>query len=48
MASGVSAYIGGKLGLGNQVCTNSSACTTGTESILLGLERIQNGKAKTS
>lgn len=46
MASGVSAYIGGKLGLGNQVCTNSSACTTGTESILLGLERIQNGKAK--
>lgn len=46
MASGVSAYISGKLGLGNQVCTNSSACTTGTESILLGLERIQNGKAK--
>lgn len=46
MASGISAYIGGKLGLGNQVSTNSSACTTGTESILLGLERIQNGKAK--
>lgn len=26
--------------------TNSSACTTGTEAILLGAERIQNGKAK--
>jgi len=34
MASGVSAYLGGKLGLGNQVTTNSSACTTGTEGIL--------------
>ena len=28
MNSGVSAYLGGKLGLGNQVTTNSSACTT--------------------
>jgi 3-oxoacyl-(acyl-carrier-protein) synthase len=33
MNSGVSAYLGGKLGLGNQVTTNSSACTTGAESI---------------
>jgi 3-oxoacyl-(acyl-carrier-protein) synthase len=31
MNSGVSAYLGGKLGFGNQVTTNSSACTTGTE-----------------
>lgn len=46
MNSGISAYLGGKLGLGNQVTTNSSACTTGTESILLGFERIQQGKAK--
>src|SRR5690606_9305336 len=46
MASGVSAYLGGILGLGNQVTTNSSACTTGTEAILLGYERIQSGKAK--
>ena len=46
MGSGISAYLGGKLGLGNQVTTNSSACTTGTESILLGFERIQQGKAK--
>lgn len=46
MASGVSAYLGGILGLGNQVTTNSSACTTGTEAIILGMERIQQGKAK--
>ncbi|AWI26473.1 beta-ketoacyl-[acyl-carrier-protein] synthase family protein [Flavobacterium pallidum] len=46
MNSGVSAYLGGKLGLGNQVTTNSSACTTGTESILMAYERIVSGKAK--
>ena len=46
MASGVSAYLSGMLGLGNQVTTNSSACTTGTEALLMGFERIQNGKAK--
>lgn len=46
MASGVSAYLGGKLGLGNQVTTNSSACTTGTESILLGYDRIVSGQSK--
>ena len=46
MNSGVSAYLGGKLGLGNQVSTNSSACTTGAESILMGFERIQSGLAK--
>ena len=46
MSSGVSAYLGGILGLGNQVTTNSSACTTGTEAILMGVERIQSGKAK--
>ena len=46
MASGISAYLGGILGLGNQVTTNSSACTTGTEAIYMGFERIQAGKAK--
>jgi 3-oxoacyl-(acyl-carrier-protein) synthase len=46
MASGISAYLGGMLGLGNQVTTNSSACTTGTEAILMGYDRIQNGKAE--
>ncbi len=45
MASGISAYLGGILGLGNQVTTNSSACTTGTEALLMGFERIQSGKA---
>jgi len=46
MASGISAYLGGILGCGNQVTTNSSACTTGTEAVLMGFERIQAGKAK--
>ncbi|WP_452220161.1 beta-ketoacyl-[acyl-carrier-protein] synthase family protein [Lacinutrix salivirga] len=46
MASGISAFLGGILGLGNQVTTNSSACTTGTEAILMGYERIKNGQAK--
>lgn len=46
MGSGVSAYIAGKLGLGNLVTSNSSACSTGTESILMGYERIANGQAK--
>lgn len=46
MASGVSAFISGKLGLGNQVSTNSAACATGTESILMAYEHIKSGKAK--
>ncbi|PWL38845.1 beta-ketoacyl-ACP synthase [Flagellimonas aquimarina] len=46
MASGISAYLGGMLGCGNQVTTNSSACTTGTEAILMGYDRIKNKKAK--
>ena len=46
MNSGVSAFLGGKLGLGNIVSTNSSACTTGTESILMAFERIKYGNAK--
>ena len=45
MNSGVSAFLAGKLGLGNQVTTNSSACTTGTESLLMAFERVQSGKA---
>ncbi|MEM9647214.1 MAG: beta-ketoacyl-[acyl-carrier-protein] synthase family protein [Bacteroidota bacterium] len=45
MASGISAYLGGMLGCGNQVTTNSSACTTGTEALLMGYDRIQAGKA---
>ena len=46
MPSGISAYLAGKLGLGNQVTTNSSACATGTESILMAYERIKYGKAR--
>ena len=46
MSSGISAYISGILGLGNLVTTNSSACCTGTEAIIMGFERIQSGKAK--
>ncbi|WP_300437515.1 beta-ketoacyl-[acyl-carrier-protein] synthase family protein [Christiangramia sp.] len=46
MASGISAYLGGILGCGNQVTTNSSACTTGTEALLMGFDRIKAGRAK--
>ena len=45
MASGISAYLGGILGCGNQVTTNSSACTTGTEGVLMAYDRIASGKA---
>lgn len=46
MASAISASLAGKLGLGNQVTTNSSACATGTESVLMAYERIKSGAAK--
>jgi 3-oxoacyl-(acyl-carrier-protein) synthase len=46
MSSGVSAYLSGILGLGNQISTNSSACSTGTEAILMGYDRIKSGRAK--
>ena len=45
MASGVSARVSGQFALGNQVTTNSSACSTGTEAIAMGLERIRAGAA---
>jgi 3-oxoacyl-(acyl-carrier-protein) synthase len=45
MASGISAFLGGKLGCGNLVSTNSSACSTGTEAILSAYQRVRNGKA---
>lgn len=45
MASGISAYLGGILGCGNQVTTNSSACSTGTEGVIMAYERIRAGKA---
>jgi 3-oxoacyl-(acyl-carrier-protein) synthase len=47
MASGVTAFLNQKIGFGNRVLTNSSACATGTEALILGFEHIQSGKAKT-
>ncbi|TPN88849.1 beta-ketoacyl-[acyl-carrier-protein] synthase family protein [Aquimarina algicola] len=46
MASGISAFLGGILGCGNIVTTNSSACSTGTEAVLLAYERIKNEQAE--
>jgi 3-oxoacyl-(acyl-carrier-protein) synthase len=45
MASSVSACVGGFLGLGGQVTTNSSACTTGTEAIVDAFHKIREGRA---
>ncbi len=46
MASGVSAKVSGLLALGNQVTTNSSACSTGTEAVIDAMYRIRHGLAK--
>lgn len=46
MASGISARISGQLALGNQVTTNSSACSTGSEAIVEGMLRIRGGLAE--
>jgi len=46
MASGISARVSGLLALGNQVTTNSSACSTGGEAIAMGAERIAVGAAE--
>src|ERR1700761_3420380 len=46
MNSGVTAYISGRLGLGNKIINNSAACATGTQSIFMGYEYIKYGMAK--
>ncbi|MBW2561568.1 MAG: beta-ketoacyl-[acyl-carrier-protein] synthase family protein, partial [Deltaproteobacteria bacterium] len=46
MNSGTSARVGGLLALGNQVTSNSSACSTGTEAIVNAVWRIRTGLAK--
>jgi 3-oxoacyl-(acyl-carrier-protein) synthase len=46
MSSGTSARISGLLGLGNQVTSNSAACSTGNEAIIDALWRIRMGLAK--
>jgi len=45
MGSGVSARVSGLLALGNQVTSNSSACSTGAEAVVEGFRRIQGGRA---
>ncbi len=45
MASSVSARLGGCLGLGGQVTTNSSACSTGTEAIVNAYWQVREGRA---
>ncbi|HUN61672.1 MAG TPA: beta-ketoacyl-[acyl-carrier-protein] synthase family protein [Candidatus Sulfotelmatobacter sp.] len=44
MASCASACVGGLLGLGGQVTTNSSACSTGTEAIVNAFWMIREGR----
>jgi len=44
MASGPSARLGGFLGLGGQVTTNSSACTTGTEAVAEAYYKVKDGR----
>ena len=46
MSSGTSARISGLLATGNQVTSNSSACSTGNEAIIDAMWRIRNGLAK--
>jgi len=46
MNSDITAYISGRLGLGNRVISNSAACATGTQAIVMGYEYIKNGSAK--
>jgi 3-oxoacyl-(acyl-carrier-protein) synthase len=45
MNSGTSARIAGLLALGNQVTSNSSACSTGNEAVIEAVARIRNGLA---
>jgi len=46
MISGPSSQLGGILALGNLTTANSNACSTGTDAIINGYERIKMGKAK--
>lgn len=46
MLSSAPAYISGILGLGNHVYANSSACSSGSDSIIMGFEKIKAGSAK--
>ena len=46
MNSGTSARIAGLLALGNQVTSNSSACSTGNEAIIEAMLKIRTGRAR--
>jgi 3-oxoacyl-(acyl-carrier-protein) synthase len=46
MNSSITAYISGRLGLGNRVIATSAACATGTQAILMGYEYIRQGTAR--
>lgn len=46
MNSGAAAYLNSILGLGNRVMSNSSACITGSEAVLMGYEYLSQGRAE--
>lgn len=46
MNSSAGAYLSGLFGCGNRIMSNSSACCTGTEAVILGYEHIKRGQAK--
>ena len=46
MNSGAAAYLNSILGLGNRSQSNSSACITGSESVLMGYEYLAAGRAE--
>lgn len=46
MNSSTSAFVAGILALGNQVTSNSSACSTGNEAIIGSVNRIRDGLSK--
>jgi 3-oxoacyl-(acyl-carrier-protein) synthase len=46
MNSSITAYISGRLGLGNRIIATSAACATGAQAILMGSEYIRQGVAR--
>lgn len=46
MNSGAVSYVNSILGLGNRVQSNSSACITGSEAVLMGYEYLVDGRAE--
>ncbi len=46
MNSGAAAYLNSILGLGSRIQSNSSACITGSEAVLMGYEYLSSGRAE--